>query len=299
MQEQIETFGMLIIKGIIAPVLLTLLVWATARVPAWIKTMVTNQRAAGVLERLAQLAFHVVQEVEQTVVSQLGDKADKESLRAARDQAVATLRGHLGPRGVEELQKVFGLERHSDVDEMLVTYIESNVHDLKLGKKTAVVTPASQAGFARLSLMLVLTGVMGLILAACGAAQECKDPANAGSARCNIVNSSVDCTKDELPLVVTQFGPVVSQIIDQVTGADGSVDWNHVEGTLTSLGAIYGVCVLGSVLERYINAPPKASRPDGIVSPRLDEIRRGFEHAKTSLWHLPADTMVRMESVTL
>lgn len=142
MQDQIETFGMLLIKGVIAPALTALLAWATVQLSGWIKAKVRNEKVAGVLDRLGQLVFHVVQEVEQTVVSALPDKTDKSALLVARDQALNTLRSHLGDKGLRELMTVLGLKDDDAVVKLLLSYIESAVLTMKMSNPpvTASVT---------------------------------------------------------------------------------------------------------------------------------------------------------------
>jgi hypothetical protein len=144
MQDQIETFGMLLIKGVIAPALTALIAWATVQVGAWIKAKVRNEKVGGVLDRLNQLAFHVVQEVQQTVVSSLPDKANKGALLAARDQAVATLRSHLGEKGLRELMIVFGLKSDDDAVKVLLSYVESAVMTMKSSNPPVTTTVLRQ-----------------------------------------------------------------------------------------------------------------------------------------------------------
>lgn len=132
MQEQIETFGMMLIKGVIAPTFLLLLTWAAAKLSALIRSKVRNEAAAGILDRLSLLAITVVQEVEQTVVSTLPDRANKAALLAARDQALATLKSHLGEKGLRELMTVLGLKDDNAVVKLLLSYIESSVLTLKM-----------------------------------------------------------------------------------------------------------------------------------------------------------------------
>jgi hypothetical protein len=131
MQDQIETFGMLLIKGVIAPAFTALLAWATVQLSGWIKAKSHNEKVTGVLDRLRELAFHVVQEVQQTIVSALPDKADKSALLAARDTALSTLKSHLGEKGLRELMTVFGLKDNDAVVDMLLSYIESAVMTMK------------------------------------------------------------------------------------------------------------------------------------------------------------------------
>lgn len=130
MQDQIETIGMLIVKGVVLPLVGLFVAWASMMLPAWIKAKVKNESVAGVLERLTSLAFTVVQEIQQTVVSGLGDKATVEELKAARDRAIETLKAHLGPKGLKELMTVLGLADSAAVEKLLITFIESAVHNL-------------------------------------------------------------------------------------------------------------------------------------------------------------------------
>ena len=130
MQDQIEVIGMLIIKGLVLPLVGLFVAWASAKLPALISAHVKNTGVAGVLARLSTLAWSVVAEVEQTVVSKLGDKADATTLAAARDQAIATLKSHLGEKGLKEIEDVLGLKDQDAVTKLLITFIESAVHGL-------------------------------------------------------------------------------------------------------------------------------------------------------------------------
>jgi hypothetical protein len=125
----------------------------------------------------------------------------------------------------------------------------------------------------------------------CGAAQDCQKPENMNSVKCTAINSVIDCTKNELPAVVTQFGPVVEKLIGESTGADGGVDWGHVEKMLGSLSASYGACILGTIIQTYASAPPKLS--PGEVAPNIPMLKDGFNHARTTLWKLDPKTKIR------
>ncbi len=130
MQDQIETIGMLLVKGVLLPIIGLAITAASLWLPSWIKSKVKNESVAGVLERLTTLAFSVVTEIQQTIVSGLGDKATKEELLAARNLAIATLKAHLGEKGLKELMAVLGLADAAAVDKLLITFIESAVHNL-------------------------------------------------------------------------------------------------------------------------------------------------------------------------
>lgn len=138
-----------------------------------------------------------------------------------------------------------------------------------------------------LSALFVLASLSPL---ACGAAQGCKKPENMNSMKCTAINSIIDCTKGELPAVVQQVGPLVSKVIDSVTAADGSVDWGHVETLMGSMSSAYGTCILGNIIEGYMNAPPKLV--PGEVRPALATLKAGLDHAKTELWKLDPKTVI-------
>lgn len=144
MQDQIETIGMLLVKGVVLPVVGLFVAWASMMLPSWIKTKVKNESVAGVLARLSTLAFTVVSEIQQTIVSSLGDKATKEELVKARDTAIATLKTHLGPKGIKELMVVLGITTSEAFDKLIVTYVESAVHNLKMAAPPMIATSTTE-----------------------------------------------------------------------------------------------------------------------------------------------------------
>lgn len=132
--QEIETIGLLFLKGVVLPALGILAVWAATNLPKWIAVKVKNERMAGVFDRLGQLAFTVVQEIQQTVVSNLADKESEDAetqLRAARDQAIATLKSHLGPKGLLEIKTALQLTDDTAVEKLITSFIESAVLMLK------------------------------------------------------------------------------------------------------------------------------------------------------------------------
>lgn len=137
MQEHIETVGILVLKGVVLPIVGLAVTWASLRLPQWIKAKVKNESVAGVLDRLSLLAFNVVQEVQQTFVSNL-ENPTPEQLRLALDKALEALKAHLGPKGLQELKDVLGLDGDTAIERLIITFIESAVHSLKLAPKPAV-----------------------------------------------------------------------------------------------------------------------------------------------------------------
>jgi hypothetical protein len=144
MQDQIETIGMLIVKGVLLPIVGIAVTAASLWLPLWIKSKVKNESIAGVLERLSTLTFAVVTEVQQTLISGLGGKATQAELLAARDRALATVKAHLGPKGIKELMTVLGIETTDAFDKLVVTFIESAVHHVKT--EGAVTTTTTTEG---------------------------------------------------------------------------------------------------------------------------------------------------------
>lgn len=129
----LETFGVMFLKGVVLPALGILAVWAATNIPKWIATKIANARVAGVIDRLFQLATTVVQEIQQTVISNM-DPEDKpvDQLVAARDQAIATLKSHLGPKGLLEVKNAMQLSDDTAVEKLIVSFIESAVLTLRM-----------------------------------------------------------------------------------------------------------------------------------------------------------------------
>lgn len=134
--QDIDTIGLLFLKGVIIPALGVIALYLAARAPGWIAAKVSNQRIAGILDRLAALAFTVVNEVQQTVITKLkesddADEPTRDQLAAARDTAIATLKSHLGPKGLLEIKQAMQLTDDTAVEKLLTSFIESAVLMLK------------------------------------------------------------------------------------------------------------------------------------------------------------------------
>jgi hypothetical protein len=135
MQNTIDTILLTVLKDVVLPLVTLALTWASAKLPVWITAHIKNAKIAGIMTRLEQLAMSVVQEMDQTVIQSLGNNPTVEQLKAARDAALATLKSHLGTNGIQEIEQVLGLENEDAVIKLLITFIESNVHSLKLVAK--------------------------------------------------------------------------------------------------------------------------------------------------------------------
>lgn len=141
--------------------------------------------------------------------------------------------------------------------------------------------------------ILVIALVMSL--ASCGAAQECKDPANMNSLKCTAINVAIDCTKDIAPAVLTQVGTVFEQVVLENTSADGTVDWGHVWQIFGRMGQSYGACLIGNMIDSYAASPPKIA--PGEVRPSVDELKKGLVAAKATYHLAPTDKIKTARSV--
>lgn len=152
----------------------------------------------------------------------------------------------------------------------------------------------NKRGMATVETLILLFGAAAFAaLVACGAVSDCKKPEQVNTVKCVAINAVIDCTKGEIPNVILTVGPVVEKVISESTGADGSVDWAHVEKTIVSLGPAYGACVLGAIL--HAKKSPKAKHEPGIVEPTEAALRDGLNRARTLVWKIDPAVKIRTE----
>jgi hypothetical protein len=126
-KEQLSSIFITALQAL-GPVIAALLGLVALKLHALIDTRVKNEKVQGILDRLDDAALTVVQEVEQTVVSKLDpNKPLPDNGKAAKDAAIASLKTHLGQKGVDEAKKILGVG-DSALEQILVSYIESKVH---------------------------------------------------------------------------------------------------------------------------------------------------------------------------
>lgn len=98
----------------LSPALVALVGWLSMRLAALIKANTSNAYLQGVLLRLNDAVAIAVRETQQVMVEQLKktDPTGKltETAKAnAKAAAIATIKAHLGPKGITELATVFGV----------------------------------------------------------------------------------------------------------------------------------------------------------------------------------------------
>lgn len=100
--------------------------FALAATTRWIQAHAKNAQVEGILDRLRDTVATVVAETEQTFVKQLGEGGlSKENAAKALDAALASLKTHLGPKGIKELETIFP---PSELEKILISFIEAQVH---------------------------------------------------------------------------------------------------------------------------------------------------------------------------
>lgn len=125
---------------ILVPLLLAGLTWAATKLAQWIGQKVTNEQAAGVLQRLDGLVVMIVREILNTMVdsakaSSADGKLPKEVASNALAAALAKLKSYIGMDGLKILAAVLGMNPEDKrLDEFLTTKIESAISAIKDAK---------------------------------------------------------------------------------------------------------------------------------------------------------------------
>jgi hypothetical protein len=114
----------------LSPAIVALIGWLGLLLEKWLRTKIKNEQVQGIMVRLNGVMVDAVKEVEQTYVTNL-DSITPDALTAAKDKALATVKAHLGDKGLAELKYVLGLEQDSAVERLLISVLEARVYDLK------------------------------------------------------------------------------------------------------------------------------------------------------------------------
>jgi len=120
---------------LVAPILVAVLAWLSARLTALISAKVKAEDLRNVLLRLNDTTFAVVREVFQNYVDAQkaedpSHKLTEDQARTAKSIALDTLKAHLGTAGISEIGKTLGLPAYG-VDRYLGTKIEAAVNSTK------------------------------------------------------------------------------------------------------------------------------------------------------------------------
>lgn len=120
---------------ILSPVLLAALTWAAAKLAQLIRAKVRSEYLRQVLVRLDEAVFTAVKDLQQSVVEEIkaasadGKITDEEKKRI-KERALASVRSHLGAKGISEVGAILGLDAGA-LDGFLSSKVEAAVHDLR------------------------------------------------------------------------------------------------------------------------------------------------------------------------
>lgn len=128
------TVGLQILE-ISSPLLLAALTWAAAKLAQLIRAKVQNEYLKGVLVRLDDAVFTAVKDLQQSVVEQIkaasaDGKITDDEKKQIKERALASVKSHVGTKGLAEAAKVLGLEGGA-LETLLSSKVEAAVHDLR------------------------------------------------------------------------------------------------------------------------------------------------------------------------
>lgn len=119
---------------------------AVAAATRWINAHAKNTVVNGIMSRLLATVEAVVNELEQTVVSNI--QKDGAPLTPAQradllNSALDKVRTHLGPKGIAELEAIF---QPDQLNAILISYIESEVHRTNASQQSVAVIESIAPG---------------------------------------------------------------------------------------------------------------------------------------------------------
>lgn len=120
----------------VLPLLGILASWASIELAKFIKAKTKNEALAGALVRLNDVVFTVVKSLNQTVVDGLkaanaDGRVTPEEVAKIKADALALVKSHIGPKGLDELLYVFGLKDEAALDKFVSDKVEAAVGDVK------------------------------------------------------------------------------------------------------------------------------------------------------------------------
>lgn len=129
-----EGIGLKVLE-ILSPVLLAALTWAAAKLAQLIRVKIKHEYLRGILIRLEDSVVTSVKELEQTVVEEIKSasadgKITPDEKKRIKEKALASVKSHLGTKGLAELATVLGLDGGA-IDGFLSSRVEAAVHDLR------------------------------------------------------------------------------------------------------------------------------------------------------------------------
>jgi hypothetical protein len=132
--------------------------------------------------------------------------------------------------------------------------------------------------------------IVSIAALSCGGTTNCSDPKNGSSAACVAQTALLECAGTDVSGVISQYTPVVEQIIQGGLNADGTINYATIEGDLVTAVAKYGWCVVSSVFDHYIHPSSVAtgSGSGGLKvtsgpKPTPDAAKNAFDKLRTKV----------------
>ncbi len=126
MKDQISAVVISILQ-LMAPVVMAGVALLLKKIHDYIVARTKNVEMHGILDRLEQTSYTVVNEVEQAVVPKL-DKtlSAADNAAIAKQAAMNSIKAHLGQKGLDDMKNILGIEG-SSIESVLSSYLESKV----------------------------------------------------------------------------------------------------------------------------------------------------------------------------
>lgn len=101
-------------------------------------------------------------------------------------------------------------------------------------------------------------------VASCGAAADCKDPANATSPKCTVINTTKECGGDTFDALVSEQLAKFTDDLSKAIHGDGSIDYQAAVPVIEDYAFKFGGCVVTELFGRlshlhFAEAPGSAS----------------------------------------
>jgi hypothetical protein len=131
---------------------------------------------------------------------------------------------------------------------------------------------------SRIIALVLTASILGA--AGCGV---CSEPMRRNSVACVVIRSVVDCTTDSVVSVLPQFLPIVLALVQSLTGADGTVDWDRLGQAFLALGIRDGICILTAIENQYLSETQKPQASPYALR-RLETYRAGLRDFREQRW---------------
>lgn len=127
-------------------------------------------------------------------------------------------------------------------------------------------------------LVFLSVSLASIVVTSCGGT-NCKDPQNATTAKCTVVEATVECGGTAVDALVTEQGPGLEQALGSAILSDGSIDYDAAAPTLENYAVKFGMCFVTKVFGNLGNlhfaaAPGSSSTPHATPQALADTLQK-------------------------